>query len=553
MTKNTVYDYVIIGSGFGGSVSAMRLTEKGYSVLVLERGKRFEDRDFPKTNWNIWKYLWMPAIRAFGILQLSLFKGLFVFHASGVGGGSLVYAGVLMEPDESFFQADTWPDARDWKQTLRPHYDTARRMLGVAPNPRLTSADEALKVVSQELGLGHTFRPTEVGCFFGPEGQEVPDPYFSGRGPARSGCIHCGGCMVGCRYNAKNTLPKNYLYFAEKNGARVIAEAQVTDVRPLTMDDGRSTVHGQSSVARYEVIYRPSTTLLGGTPRRVRARNVIFAAGTLGTNQLLLQCRDVTRSLPNLSPRLGETVRSNSEAFLGAFSMNPKADHSKGLAITSIFNADSVTQIEPVRFSNGSSLIYWLLSAPLTQGGGSFLKRLGKIILAAIQRPLESLDMKFGFRWARRGTAIMVMQSKDNLMRLRLGRNLFTLFQRGLVPEHDRQKTIPVDIELGYKVIRSFAKDINGYAIGTLPEGLLNVPMTAHMLGGCLMSRDASAGVIDENFQIHNYPGLYVVDGSVVPANPGVNPTLTITALAEYAMSKVPLASNQSEHGYSPY
>lgn len=534
-----VYDYVIVGSGFGGSVSAMRLTEKGYSVLVLERGRRFEDKDFPRTNWNIWKYLWMPAIRAYGILQLSLFKGLFVFHSSGVGGGSLVYAGVLMEPDDSFFNADTWPEARDWKQILRPHYETARRMLGVTRNPRLTPADEALKAVSQELGLGHTFRPTEVGFFFGPEGQEVPDPYFGGEGPARVGCIHCGGCMVGCRYNAKNTLPKNYLYFAEKRGAQVIAEAEVTDVRPLTVDGGRSTVYGQPSDARYEVTYQRSTALLGGTPRRVRARNVILAAGTLGTNQLLLRCRDVTRSLPNLSPRLGETVRSNSEAFLGAFSMNPKDDHSKGLAITSIFNADSVTQIEPVRFSDGSSLIYWLLSAPLTEGGGSFLKRLGKIVLATIRKPLEFLDMKLGFRWARRGTAIMVMQSKDNLMRLRLGRNLFTLFKRGLVPEHDQEKTIPVDIELGYKVIRSFAKGINGYAAGTLPEGLLEVPMTAHMLGGCLMGRDASTGVIDENFQVHNYPGLYVVDGSVVPANPGVNPSLTITALAEYAMSKV--------------
>jgi cholesterol oxidase len=412
-------------------------------------------------------------------------------------------------------------------------------MLGVTRNPRLTPADEALKAVSQELGLGHTFRPTEVGFFFGPEGQEVPDPYFGGEGPARVGCIHCGGCMVGCRYNAKNTLPKNYLYFAEKRGAQVIAEAEVTDVRPLTVDGGRSTVYGQPSDARYEVTYQRSTALLGGTPRRVRARNVILAAGTLGTNQLLLRCHDVTRSLPNLSPRLGETVRSNSEAFLGAFSMNPKDDHSKGLAITSIFNADSVTQIEPVRFSDGSSLIYWLLSAPLTEGGGSFLKRLGKIVLATIRKPLEFLDMKLGFRWARRGTAIMVMQSKDNLMRLRLGRNLFTLFKRGLVPEHDQEKTIPVDIELGYKVIRSFAKGINGYAAGTLPEGLLEVPMTAHMLGGCLMGRDASTGVIDENFQVHNYPGLYVVDGSVVPANPGVNPSLTITALAEYAMSKV--------------
>ena len=530
-----VYDFVIIGSGFGGSVSAMRLTEKGYSVLILERGKRFEDKDFPKTNWNIWKYLWMPGIRAFGIMQLSVFKNLFVFHSSGVGGGSLVYAGVLMEPEEGFFDAGAWPDTRDWRQILRPHYETARRMLGVATNPKLTPADLALKTVSEELGLGHTFRPTEVGFFFGAEGQEVPDPYFGGEGPARTGCIHCGGCMVGCRYNAKNTLPKNYLYFAEKRGAEVRAEVKVIDIQPLTAD---SRPQGTIKEARFAVAYQSSTSPIKRR-QTVLAKNVIVAAGTLGTNQLLLDCRDTTRSLPNLSPRLGETVRSNSEAFLGAFAMNLKEDHSKGLAITSIFHADSVTQIEPVRFSDGSSLIYWLLSAPLTEGGGSFLKRLGKIILGALQKPLIFLDMKLGFRWARRGVVIMVMQSKDNLMSLKLGKNLFTLFKHGLVPHHDPNKTIPVDIELGNKVIRSFANGIGGYPAGTIPEGLLNMPMTAHMLGGCLMSRDASTGVIDENFEVHNYPGLFVVDGSTVPANPGVNPTLTITAMAEYAMSKI--------------
>jgi len=276
-----IYDFVIIGSGFGGSVSAMRLTEKGYSVLVLERGKRFEDNDYPKTNWNIWKYLWMPAIRAFGFLQLSFFKRLFVFHSSGVGGGSLVYAGVLMEPGDAFFNANSWPRKNDWKAILRPHYQTARRMLGVARNPRLTPADNALKSVAEELGLGETFRPTEVGFFFGPQGEEVPDPYFEGEGPPRSGCIHCGGCMVGCRYNAKNTLPKNYLYFAVKNGAEVWPEVMVSDVRPLS---------NQPDEARYEVIYHSSTAPFK-IKKSVRARNVIFSAGTLGTNQLLLNCR----------------------------------------------------------------------------------------------------------------------------------------------------------------------------------------------------------------------------------------------------------------------
>ena len=526
-----IYDYIIIGSGFGGSVSAMRLTEKGYSVLVLERGKRFEDQDFPKTNWNIWKYLWMPAIRAFGFLQLSFFNRLFVFHSSGVGGGSLVYAGVLMEPDDTFFNSSKWPRQDNWKAVLRPHYETARRMLGVARNPQLTPADNALKGVAEELGFGETFRPTEVGFFFGPEGEEVPDPYFNGDGPPRSGCIYCGGCMVGCRYNAKNTLPKNYLYFAEKNGACVWPEVMVSNVRPLP--------ENQPDRARYEVIYHRSTSIFKPA-KRVRARNVIFSAGTLGTNQLLLQCRDVTRSLPKLSPRLGHTVRSNSEAFLGSFVRNGQEDHSQGLAISSIFHADEVTQIEPVRFSSGSSLIYWIISSPIIKGGGNILQRLVQTLVAIVKRPAEFFDMKFGFKWADRGTAIMVMQAEDNLMRLKLGRNLFTLFKRGLVPEHDLDRTIPIDIELGHKVIRSYSRRIGGYPVGTLPEGLLNMPMTAHMLGGCLMGQTAETGVVDENFQIYNYPGLYVVDGSVVPANPGVNPSLTITALAEYAMSMAP-------------
>jgi cholesterol oxidase len=524
----TIYDYIIIGSGFGGSVSAMRLTEKGYSVLVLERGKRFEDKDFPKRNWNIWKYLWMPALRCFGILELSLFKGLFVFRGSGVGGGSLVYAGVLMEPDELFFSAPTWPHEDDWKALLRPHYETARRMLGVARNPKLTPADEHLRTISSELGYASTFRPTEVGVYFGEEGREVSDPFFGGKGPVRAGCIHCGGCMLGCRHNAKNSLPKNYLYFAEKNGADVIAEADVTNVRPVTSRDG----------ARYEVTYQSSSSLV---KRRVsaQARNVIFSAGTLGTLRLLLRCRDVTKSLPKLSSRLGEIVRTNSEAFVGAFGKDSSVDHSKGLAISSIFQAGEGTQVEPVRYSAGSSMIFWLLSSPMVEGGGNLLKRIGKTILGIIKHPLQFLDLKFIPGLVNRGVVLMIMQTEDNLMRMRLGRNLFTGYKPGLIPENDAIKTAPVDIELGYKVVRSFAKKINGYAAGTIPESLLNMPMTAHMLGGCLMGRDASSGVLNENFEIHNYPGLYVVDGSVVPANPGVNPSLTITALAEYAMSKI--------------
>ena len=531
--NDQVYDYVIIGSGFGGSVSAMRLTEKGYRVLVLERGKRFRDEDYPETNWNVFKYLWAPVARCFGILQLSLFRGFFVFHSSGVGGGSLVYAGVLMEPDESFFKSSTWSHLADWKAVLEPYYATARGMLGVTRNPHLWPADEALQVVAKGRGLGDSFQATDVGVFFNEDEDEVPDPYFEGEGPPRSGCTHCGGCMVGCRYNSKNTLPKNYLYFAEKWGTEVLSEAMVEDVRPLP--------EGQRDGARYQVIYHSSTNPLYKPPRSVRACNVIFSAGVLGTLDLMLKCRDENRSLPNISPHLGKTVRTNSEAFLGGFTRKEKVDHSKGLAITSIFQADPTTRVEPVRFSDGSSMIFWLISAPFYQTQGGFLRRLVNLILEIFKQPVSVYNTRFKPGLTKRGTALMVMQTENNLMSLQRGRSFFTFFKRGLVAEHDPEHTVPVNTELGHDVAKQFASEIGGEPVGTILEALFNVPATAHMLGGCLFGRDDSEGVVDLDFQLFNYPGLYVVDGSIVPANPGVNPSLTITALAEYAMSRVPL------------
>lgn len=532
MADDQTFDFVIIGSGFGGSVSAMRLTEKGYRVLVLERGKRFQDQDFPRTNWNIFRYLWAPVIRCFGILQLSLFRGFFVFHSSGVGGGSLVYAGVLMEPDESFFESETWNHLGDWKSILAPHYVTAKQMLGVTRNPNLWPADEALRAVSEEMNNGDTFEATDVGVFFDEGEREVPDPYFGGEGPPRAGCNNCGGCMVGCRYNAKNTLVKNYLYFAEKWGAEVRSKTMVEDVRPLN--------DVQPDGARYEVYYHSSTNFLFKRTQRVRARNVIFSAGVLGTNELLLKCRDENKSLPQISQRLGETVRTNSEAFLGGFNRREIVDHSKGLAITSIFQADETTRVEPVRFSDGSSLIFWLIAAPFYQPRGGILQRLGMFILEVLKQPGMFFGVKLNPGLTRRGTALMVMQTENNLMRLLRGRSIMTLFRRGLIADHDLEHTVPVNTDLGHEIAKKFASEIKGEPVGTLLEALFNVPATAHMLGGCMLGRDASEGVVDLDCQVFNYPGLYAVDGSIVPANPGINPSLTITALAEYAMQRMP-------------
>ena len=429
-----VYDYVIIGSGFGGSVSAMRLTEKGYSVLVLEKGKRFNDNDFAETNWQYWKYIWMPAIRAFGILQISILKGVMVLHGAGVGGGSLGYANVLEIPTDETFATPAWNQPIAWGKLLKPHYETARKMLGARRNPKLWKADDVLKQFANERGMLRTFRATDVGAYFGEEGVTVPDPYFNGEGPARAGCRHCGGCMVGCRYNAKNTLPKNYLYFAEKNGARVIAEAEVIDIRPLTMDSGRSTVHGLPSDAGYEITYQRSTSLLNRTPQRVQARRVILSAGVMGTVKLLLNLRDKKKSLPNLSPRLGDMVRTNSEALLGSVARNSDINYSEGVAISSIYNHDAITRIEPVRYPDGSSLMRYL-AAPLIDTDVSVPMRLLRFFRWAITHPLDFSKAMFLPGWAHNVTILLVMQHADNRMRFRMGRSFFTLIRRGMVAE----------------------------------------------------------------------------------------------------------------------
>ena len=535
------YDYIIIGSGFGGSVSAMRLTEKGYSVLVLERGKRFEDKDFPKTNWNLPKFLWLPALRCFGFFQMTFLNGQLALHGSGVGGGSLTYSNVLMEPDERLFQSPAWKHLADWKSLLKPHYETARRMLGVTRNPKLWFADEKMKEIADELGRGDTFHPTDVGVFFGEagmEGQIVADPFFGGAGPERAGCIHCGGCMVGCRHNAKNTLTKNYLYFAEKNGAQVIAEAQVVDIKPLPpLPEGEGSGVRETG-ARFEILYRPSTSPLPRATSRVYARNVIVAAGALGTMKLLFQCRDITKSLPKISRRLGDNVRTNSENILGVTSRDKHIDHSKGIAISSIFQADEITRVEPVRYPDGSSFIR-VMTAPHIEGDSSILMRFVKTFGAILRHPVDFFYAKFFSRWARYTTILLIMQVEENLTHIRLGRNLFTLFRRGLVLNPDVDHPIPKQIPIGNQILNALAKKINGITAAAFTDSLFNFPTTAHLMGGVPFGKNESEGVIDMDFQVFNYPGLYVVDGSVMPANPGVNPSLTITALAEYAMSKV--------------
>jgi cholesterol oxidase len=520
------FDFVIIGSGFGGSVSAMRLTEKGYSVLVLEKGKRFRDQDFPKTNWEFWRYLWMPFIRAHGIVQISLLKGAMILHGAGVGGGSLGYANVLEIPTDETFATPAWNSPVAWGKILAPYYQMARKILGVSRNPKLWKADELLHSMALEGGLGGTFRATDVGAFFGDPGVTVPDPYFGGEGPERAGCKHCGGCMVGCRYNAKNTLPKNYLFFAEKNGAKVIAESEVVDIRPLPG-------------AGYEVTYQKSTRLFKGMRQKVRAGAVILSGGVMGTVKLLLHLRDETRSLPGLSARLGDMVRTNSEALLGAIARNSEINYSEGVAISSIYNYDAITRVEPTRYPDGSSLMRFL-AAPLIDTDVSVPVRILRFLGWSITHPLDYAKAFFLPGWAHNLTILIMMQHADNRMRLRTGRSLFTLFQRGLIAESEPGFEIKAQVKGSHELTREYAKRINGIALGSIGENLLGLPFTAHILGGAPMGKDASEGVVNENFEVHHYPRMYIIDGSIMPANPGVNPSLTITALAEYAMSRIP-------------
>ena len=525
-----VYDFVIIGSGFGGSVSAMRLVEKGYSVLVLERGKKFRDQDFPKSNWAFWKYLYNPLLRSFGIMQMSILQGILVLHGAGVGGGSLGYANVLMKPSDEMFAAPAWRDLADWKKILNPFYGIARKMLGVTENPCLEMGDRVLQQVAQDMGRAETYHSTEVGIFFGEkEGQRYPDPYFDGEGPPRDACKYCGGCMVGCRYNAKNTLVKNYLYFAEKWGAHVCAEALVQDITPLPP--------GQKDEARYVVDFHRSTALLGSKNRRVRARNVVLAAGVLGTLQLLFHCRDSAQTLPVLSSKLGTMVRTNSEALMGATARKMDLDYSRGIAIGSVFQADEVTNIEPVRYPAGSGLIR-LLAWPLLDEDKSVFHRLARTAWEIICHPLDFLRSMVFPGWAERTTVLLVMQTEDNYMHVKPGRNLWTFWRKGLVGD---EYTIPPKIKVGSQATRAFAEKVKGFPVNAFTESIFGMPVTAHILGGCPMGRNEEEGVIDLQCQVFNYPGLYVIDGSIVPANPGINPSLTITALAEYAVDQIPI------------
>lgn len=528
------YDVVVIGSGFGGGVAALRLAEKGYRVGVLEAGRRFADGDFPRTSWQLRRFVWAPRLGCYGIQRITLLRagrrragGVLALSGAGVGGGSLVYANTLYEPLDAFFQDPQWRDITDWREELTRHFDQAKRMLGVSTYPETTEADRAMRAVAERMGVGHTFRATPVGVHLGRPGQRVPDPYFGGAGPERTGCTHCGACMTGCRLGAKNTLAKNYLWLAERLGAEVHPLTTVTAVAPV--EGGGYAVHT-----------RRTGSWLPGRSQVIHADQVVFAAGALGT-QRLLHSMKVAGALPRLSSRLGALTRTNSEAILGA-SVHRRAaraagvDFTEGVAITSSFHPDSQTHIEPVRYGRGSNAM-GLLQTLLVDGGPRRVRRwLGTLV----RRPRAAAQLLSVRNWSERTVIALVMQSADNSLTTRLRRGLGG---RRLVCEPGHGEPNPTWIPAGNRAVRLLAEEINGVPGGALTEPF-NIPVTAHILGGAVIGATEEDGVVDPWQRVYGHPGLHVVDGAAVSANLGVNPSLTITAQAERALSFWP---NQGE------
>lgn len=535
------YDVLVVGSGFGGSVTALRLTEKGYRVGVLESGRRFADHEFARTSWHVRDYLWAPALGCYGILRMTLLRNVFIVSGAGVGGGSLVYANTLYEAPDAFWSDRQWAHITDWRAELAPFYDQARRMLGVTQNPATTASDRILREVADDLGVGHTYRRTPVGVLFGPPpddavegedvaperfrgGQDVGDPFFGGVGPRRRTCTHCGECMTGCRHGAKNTTVKNYLYLAEQAGAHVHPLTTVRTVRPLDPADP----------ARGYAVETVRSGPLGTLHRRTfTAEQVVFAAASLGTQRLLHRMRDAGH-LPGISPRLGELSRTNSEAVNGPRARAKDADYTRGVAITSSIHPDAVTHVEPVRYGRGSNLLSLITSVLVD--GGTGRPRWVDAFGEAARRWRDWPRMFSPRRWSEQVIVVLTMQTLDN--------SVTTFTRRGLL---GRRMTTrqgvgtpnPDWIPVANDVTRRIAEKIDGIPMGSVTD-LVNRPLTAHFIGGCPIGLSPADGVVDPYHRLFGHPGLHVADGSTISANLGVNPSLTITAQAERAMALWP-------------
>jgi cholesterol oxidase len=522
------WDWIVVGSGFGGSVSALRLAEKGYSVCVTECGSRFADDEFARSTWELRKFLYMPKLGCRGIFRFTPFKDVAILSGAGVGGGSLVYANTLYRAPSRFFDDPQWAGLADWEAELQPHYDTAEKMLGMAPVEFDDPGDDLLRDLAADLGVLDTHKKVNVGVYFGERGVTEPDPFFGGEGPARRGCVLCGRCMIGCRYNAKNTLVKNYLYLAERRGVRVVADRQVVDVAPIGAPDGSDG---------YRVTTRRTGAWFKHDERTETAHGVVLAAGALGTNHLLQNCR-ARGSLPRVSHRLGYLVRTNSEALLAVTANSGDVDFTERIAITGSIYPDPDTHIETVTYGGGGSAMSLLFT--LLVGEGSRITRPLKFLGEIARRPGTWFKTLVPGDWSRRTVILLVMQTLDNSIRLRPIEKWFGHGVR-LQTEQDPENPTPTYIEAANDAAQRIADKVGGIAQSSIAEALANVPATAHILGGAVIGRDYHSGVIDPDGHVYAYENLLVCDGSAIPANPGVNPSLTITALAERTMSRVPV------------
>ena len=530
-------DYIVIGSGFGGSVSALRLAEKGYRVAVIEQGRRWTPETLPTTNWRLSRWLWAPSLGMHGFFGMRFFRHVVVLHGNAVGGGSITYAQTLLEPRPSVWREGTWAGLEDWERIMPAHYATARRMLGVTTNQRLAAADFRLRDMARSVGVADSFYATDVGVFFGEDGdapgKTYADPYFGGEGPDRHACTGCGGCMVGCRYGAKNTLDLNYLYLAEKRGAVVVEQTRVVDVRPI----------GDASEGSDGYVV---TTRKGGISTRLRCKGVVFAASSLGTQDLLFRLRE-NGALPAISPALGHGVRTNAESLIGVRFPGSSEDLSRGVAIGSGIYIDAHTHIEATRYPAGSDVM-GLLTTVMATGRRRRSSWLFTVLHMLLTRPYALFRLVRTKNWARESMILLCMQTLDGQLTMRLGRRWFWPFRRRLVTEGPR---IPTFIPAANAFAMKAAEATGGVPMTSLSEIFLDIPMTAHCLGGAVMGRDAVAGVCDSRGRVHGYQNLYVCDGSVVSANLGVNPSLTIAAIAEHVMSHVPAAAPVSAEGTS--
>ena len=511
------FDVIVVGSGFGGSVAALRLVEKGYRVAVIEAGRRFDESTYPKTSWDLRRFLWAPRLGCRGIQRIHLLRNVIILAGAGVGGGSLVYANTLYEPLPDFYADPQWSGITDWRAELAPFYEQAKRMLGVVQNPTVTPADELMRSVAEDMKVGGTFRLTPVGVYFGEPGREADDPYFGGAGPRRAGCLECGACMTGCRHNAKNTLTKNYLYLAEQAGAVVIPDTTVVAVQPA----------GESGY----VVEVERTSARPRRRRQLATEQVVLAAGAYGTQRLLHRMRD-RGALPRLSPRLGALSRTNSESIVGVKASGREVDYSRGVAITSSFHPDARTHVEPVRYGRGSNAM-GLLQTVLVDGGGRVPRWMG-FLGVTMRHPISALRALSVRHWSERTVIALVMQSLDNSITVYSKRSWFGRWK--LTSKQGHGEPNPAWIPTGNEVVRRAAAKVDGWPGGSWGE-LLNIPLTAHFIGGCVIGEDRDHGVVDPYHRVYGHPGLHVVDGAAVSANLGVNPSLTITAQAERAMA----------------